>query len=295
MPSSLKPAAKPVSLRPASLKTAAPKAAMPSGAPKAAKPAKAPTMPVQPVRLQKILAQSGVGSRRRCEELISSGRVKVNGTVVHELGARALPGVDRVELDGVNIGAGERVVHYLLYKPIGYVSTAADPEGRRTVLDLVPREQRVYPVGRLDYDSEGLLLVSNDGHLTNLLTHPSHEVGKTYLALVSGVPQSGAIAQLRKGVILDDGLTAPARVKLVRTEGENAWVELTIHEGRNRQVRRMCDAVGHPVLRLMRTRLAFLTLEGLTPGQWRPLTDDEVQRLEAEAQGETVYPGQGKK
>jgi pseudouridine synthase len=238
------------------------------------------------VRLQKILAQAGIGSRRRCEELISSGRVKVNGQVTQQLGARALPGVDRVELDGVNIGAGERIVHYLLYKPVGYVSTAKDPEGRRTVLDLVPRGQRVYPVGRLDYDTEGLIIVSNDGFLTNLLTHPSHEVGKTYLALMSGVPVSGAIAELRRGVMLDDGVTAPAKVRQVSVEDGNAWLELTIHEGRNRQVRRMCEAVGHQVLRLIRTRIGFLTLAGLKPGEWRALTDEEVQRLEAEGTGQ---------
>ncbi|MGE5560027.1 MAG: pseudouridine synthase [Chloroflexota bacterium] len=235
------------------------------------------------VRLQKIMAQAGVGSRRRCEELISAGRVKVNGVVVRELGARARVGVDTVEVDGVDIGAGERIVRYAVYKPRGYVSTASDPEGRPKVTDLVPSTLRLYPVGRLDYDSEGLIIVTNDGHLTNILTHPSHQIGKTYLALVKGTPDAQALSTLRRGVTLEDGVTAPARVRLIKPEGDDTWIELTIHEGRNRQVRRMCEAVGHPVSRLIRTRIAFLTLAGLQPGKFRALSDEEVARLEAEA------------
>lgn len=243
------------------------------------------------IRLQKIMARAGLGSRRRCEELIAAGRVKVNGRVVRALGTRARPGVDRIEVDGVDIGAGERIVHYAVYKPVSYVSTARDPQGRPKVTDLVPAGARVYPVGRLDYDSEGLIIVTNDGHLTNLLTHPRHMVGKTYLALVKGRPGESALRELRRGVVLADGPTAPARVRFVSPEGENAWIELTIHEGRNRQVRRMCEAVGHPVIRLIRTRIGPLTLAGLAPGQCRELTAEEVAALEALAENNSRKGG----
>jgi 23S rRNA pseudouridine2605 synthase len=171
------------------------------------------------------------------------------------------------------------LVYYLLNKPAGYVSTASDPEGRPTVVELVPSTPRVYPVGRLDYETEGLLLLTNDGELTQLLTHPSFGVVKTYLAEVDGDPAPGTVRRLREGVELDDGPTAPARVKVVQRRGGTAAVEIGIHEGRNRQVRRMCDAVGHPVLRLVRTRIGPLHDRSLQPGDWRPLSVGEVRRL----------------
>jgi len=229
-------------------------------------------------RLQKVLARAGLGSRRTCEELIEAGRVTVNGEVA-VLGRRVETADDRVEVDGVPIGVAPGLVYYVLNKPRGVVSTAADPQGRTTVVGLVPSEPRVYPVGRLDTDTEGLLLLTNDGELTHRLTHPSFGVEKEYLAEVEGDPSRGALRLLREGVALDDGLTAPAKVSVVGP----GVVKLVIHEGRNRQVRRMCEAVGHPVRRLVRTRIGPLRDATLAPGSWRALTVDEVRSLERAA------------
>ena len=226
-------------------------------------------------RLQKVLARAGIGSRRHCEELIADGRVTVNGDVA-ELGRRVDPEQDQVAVDGVVIGVRPGLVHYLLNKPRGVVTTAADPEGRPTVIDLVPAEPRVFPVGRLDYDSEGLLLLTNDGDLAHRLAHPSFGIEKEYLAEIEGAPTRGALRRLRDGVELDDGVTAPARIAAVSP----GLVRVTIHEGRNRQVRRMLEAIGHPVRRLVRTRIGPLVDRGLEPGQWRALTQDEVRALE---------------
>ncbi len=229
-------------------------------------------------RLQKLLARAGLGSRRTCEELISAGRVTVDGEVAR-LGRRADPKRQRIELDGVPVVVDDDLVYYLLNKPIGVVATASDPQGRTTVLDLVPSEPRVFSVGRLDNDTAGLIVLTNDGELTQLLTHPSHGVVKTYLAEVEGVPAPGALAALRDGVELDDGMTAPARVRLVQKRDASAAVELGIHEGRNRQVRRMFDAVGHPVIRLVRTRVGPVSDRRLAPGEWRALRPGEVRAL----------------
>ena len=227
-------------------------------------------------RLQKVLAAVGLGSRRACEELIAEGRVTVDGEVAI-LGRRVDPEAARVEVDGVPISVRPGLVHYLLNKPAGVVTTASDPQGRPTVLDLVPPEPRVFPVGRLDAATEGLLLLTNDGDLTHRLTHPSFGVEKEYLAEVETPPTRGELRRLREGVELEDGRTAPARVTLVPPRA----VRLVIHEGRNRQVRRMLDAVGHPVLRLVRTRIGPLTDRRLRPGEWRPLTPAEVRDLES--------------
>jgi 23S rRNA pseudouridine2605 synthase len=229
-------------------------------------------------RLQKVLARAGLGSRRVCEDLIADGRVTVNGEVA-QLGRRVDIGHDAVALDGVPVVVRDDLVYYLLNKPTGYVSTASDPEGRATVVDLVPDTPRVYPVGRLDYDTEGLLLLTNDGDLTHLLTHPRFGVVKTYLAEIEGEPTPATVRALREGVELDDGVTAPARVTVVQRRGTSSAVELGIHEGRNRQVRRMCDAVGHPVVRLVRTRIGPLRDGSLKPGTWRALAPGEVRRL----------------
>jgi 23S rRNA pseudouridine2605 synthase len=202
----------------------------------------------------------------------------VNGEVA-TLGQRADPEVDAVEVDGVLVGVRPDTVWYLLNKPAGVVSTASDPQGRPTVVDLVPAEPRVFPVGRLDADTEGLLLLTNDGEVTHRLTHPSHGVEKEYLAHVEGTPSRGALRALRDGVELDDGPTSPAKASLVAPD----VVRLVIHEGRNRQVRRMCDAVGHPVRRLVRVRVGPLTDDRLAPGEWRPLRQDEVRALERAA------------
>jgi 23S rRNA pseudouridine2605 synthase len=226
-------------------------------------------------RLQKVLARAGLGSRRTCEDLIAAGRVTVNG-VVATLGTRADAETDAIEVDGARLGVRQDLVHYLLNKPAGVVTTAADPQGRRTVVDLVPADTRVYPVGRLDIDTEGLLILTNDGELAHRLTHPSFGVDKEYLAEVEGTPSRGALRRLRDGVDLDDGRTAPARASLV---GDHT-VRLTIHEGRNRQVRRMCDAVGHPVRRLVRVRIGPVVDRRLPPGAWRVLIQAELRALE---------------
>lgn len=243
-------------------------------------------------RLQKVLARVGLGSRRICEDLIAEERVKVNGEIA-ELGRRVDPDHDLVEVDGAPIGIRPGLVHYLLNKPAGVVTTASDPQGRPTVIDLVPAEPRVFPVGRLDMDTEGLLLLTNDGELANRIAHPSHGVEKEYLAEVVGTPSRSALRQLREGVELDDGRTAPAAATLV----EGSLVKLTIHEGRNRQVRRMLEAVGHPVTRLIRTRIGPLTDRRLTPGSWRELTAPELRAMEAavgaasRTQAGTAEPG----
>jgi 23S rRNA pseudouridine2605 synthase len=236
-------------------------------------------------RLQKALARAGMGSRRACETMIAAGRVTVNGTRA-ELGDRVDGTRDRVEIDGVPVSFDATRVYYLLNKPVGVVSTARDPQGRRTVVELVPHaadSPRVVPVGRLDLDSEGLLVLTNDGELVNLLAHPSHGVDKTYLVEVDGVPSPAAVRTLRHGVALDDGITAPAKARVVQRASDRAAVEITIHEGRNRQVRRMLDAVGHPVRRLVRTRIGPVHDASLAPGEWRPLTTREVRALYAAA------------
>lgn len=230
-------------------------------------------------RLQKLLAAAGLCSRRQAETLIEAGRVTVNGRVA-TLGEQADPRQDLVEVDGKPLKRQESAVYLLMHKPVGVVTTLSDPEGRSVVTDLlhdVPA--RVYPIGRLDLTTSGLLLLTNDGALANRLAHPSHQVDKTYLVRVRGMLTAEAMRSLEQGVALDDGMTAPARVDRVRRSGGHAWFELTIHEGRNRQVRRMCETLGLPVSRLMRIRYAFLTLDDLAPGQYRHLNADEVARL----------------
>lgn len=232
-------------------------------------------------RLQKVLARLGFGSRRACEELIEDGRVTVNGSVA-VLGRRVDAFVDVVTVDGVPVGIVPDAVHYLLNKPTGVVTTAADTHGRPTVVELVPEAPRVFPVGRLDMDTSGLLILTNDGTLANLLAHPRHGVEKEYLAEVEThghpVPER-ALARLRRGVELDDGATAPAEVG----QPQPGVLRIVIHEGRNRQVRRMCEAVGYPVVRLARTRIGPLVDPSLAPGRWRHLTTDEVRKLSTTA------------
>ncbi len=225
-----------------------------------------------------MLARAGLGSRRACEELIAQGRVSVDGKRAL-LGCRVDPESSAVAVDGVPVGVRPGLVYYLLNKPGGVICTADDPQGRPTVLDLVPAVPRVFTVGRLDADTEGLLLLTNDGDLANRLAHPSHGVEKEYLAHVAGVPSRAALRLLREGVTLDDGLTAPARVSAVAP----SLLRIVIHEGRNRQVRRMCEAVGHPVRRLVRTRIGPLRDQGPEPGSWRALETAEVRELERAA------------
>jgi 23S rRNA pseudouridine2605 synthase len=224
------------------------------------------------VRLNAYLARAGVASRRGADELIKAGRVTVNG----EPGQlnTFVQAADRVEVDGRGV-AKQRLAHLLLNKPAGVVTTASDPRGRPTVVDLVPGDPRVVPVGRLDFDTTGALLLTNDGPLAHRLAHPRYGVEKTYVVDVEGTPSDAVLQALRDGVELEDGRTAPARVRRLR----GGALELTIHEGRNRQVRRMLEAVGHPVTRLHRSVYAGLTLEGLEPGAWRELEPPEVERL----------------
>ena len=226
-------------------------------------------------RLQKVLARVGIGSRRVGEDLIAEGRVLVDGETA-VLGRRVDPETALIEVDGAPVGVRPDLVHYVLNKPAGVVTTADDPQGRPTVVGLVPNEPRVFPVGRLDVDTEGLLLLTNDGELAHRLTHPSYGVEKEYVAEVEGLPTRAVLRRLREGVELDDGPTAPARATLV----DPSVVRLTIHEGRNRQVRRMCEAVGHSVVRLVRTRIGPLADRSLAPGAWRELTGDEVRSLQ---------------
>ncbi|TCL40056.1 23S rRNA pseudouridine2605 synthase [Anaerospora hongkongensis] len=234
-----------------------------------------------PERLQKVISQAGIASRRESEELIKAGRVKVNGVVVTELGTKVEPTRDKVAVDNKPIRT-EKSVYILLNKPRGIVTTLHDPEGRKTVASLLPDiSERIYPVGRLDYNTEGLLLMTNDGELTHALTHPSHEIDKTYRAKVLGRPPEEKLDRLRAGIKLEDGLTAPAKVNAVEYDREKdlTTVEIVITEGRNRQVRRMFEAIGHPVRQLKRVKFAFLTLVGVRRGAYRHLEADEVETL----------------
>ncbi len=228
-----------------------------------------------PERLQKVLARAGIASRRASEELIAAGRVTVNDRVA-TLGDRASAATDVIAVDGTVVSTDVDLVHYLLQKPAGVICTADDPGGRPTAIDLVPSQPRVWTVGRLDVDTEGLLLLTNDGPMTQRLTHPSHGIEKEYLVQVEAQPGPGTLRRLREGIELDDGPTAPARV----SSPDDGLVRITIHEGRNRQVRRMFDAVGHPVRRLVRTRIGSLADRSLAPGEWRPLTRAEVLALD---------------
>jgi 23S rRNA pseudouridine2605 synthase len=234
------------------------------------------------LRLQKIISQAGVASRRAAEKLIAEGRVTVNGETVTAMGTKADPSRDDIRVDGRRIKSTERPRYILLYKPAGYVTTRSDPQRRRTVLDLLHGvREYVYPVGRLDYDTQGLLLLTNDGDLAARLTHPRHQVDRTYEAFVAGIPDDEAIDRLRRGIPLDGRRTLPADVLLVNKgrRDKNGVLIITIREGRNRQVRRMLDAVGHPVESLRRIRFGPLSDRGLQPGKWRELSEVEVEKL----------------
>lgn len=237
-------------------------------------------------RLQKVMAQAGIASRRACEDLITAGRVQVNGTTVRELGVRAAPG-DRIEVDGRPLLGPQKPIYVLLYKPAGCVTTAKDPEGRKTVLDcLSGLGGRVFPVGRLDFETSGLLVLTNDGDLSNRLMHPRFGVTKVYEAVVAGRPKETALQALRDGIELDGVKTAPCEVAVLGTDGRTTRLAITLHEGRNRQVRLMLESIQHACLRLTRVRYGDLTLRGLRPGAWRYLRPDEVTGLrKAAAQG----------
>lgn len=231
-------------------------------------------------RIQKIISSAGVTSRRAAEQLILDGRVRVNGVVVSELGSKADAAKDHIKVDGKLINPKQPLTYIMLNKPAGYVTTMSDPEGRPTVQHLLKGVKvRVYPVGRLDYNTEGLLLMTNDGDFAHLITHPKHEFPKTYRAKVKGVLDDHQINELEKGIYLDDGKTAPAKLKKVSKEEMNSWLEITIYEGRKRQVRRMFDRVGHSVIKLKRIKTGTLVLGDLPEGSFRYLTPEEIQSL----------------
>lgn len=237
-------------------------------------------------RLQKMISKAGIASRRAAEQLIQAGRVKINNITVTELGVKVEPGKDRVTVDGKPISA-EQYIYILLYKPKGVVTTLRDPKNRKTVADLVKNiPERIYPVGRLDYNTEGLLLLTNDGELTHVLIHPSRKIDKTYVAKVNGLPSEDKLDLLRAGIKLEDGLTSPAKIDLIENnpDTDTATIEITIHEGKNRQIRRMFDAIGHSIKNLKRVKFAFLTLKGVRRGQYRHLLPSEVEELKKMAQ-----------
>jgi pseudouridine synthase len=240
-------------------------------------------------RLQKILARAGHGSRRAAETLISDGRVRVNGAVVSALGAQADPDIDRIEVDGIPIALASAPVCLAMNKPAGVLTTSSDPERRRTVMDLLPAglPPHVFPIGRLDRDTEGLLLFTNDGEFAHRMAHPRYEIDKEYFALVTGTPDPRALVELRAGVVIEGKRTSPAEVEVARSpeafagSAGHVWLRLVIHEGRKRQVRLMCASVGHPVKTLVRTRIDGITLARLARGKTRVLAAHEVAALRA--------------
>jgi pseudouridine synthase len=232
------------------------------------------------VRLHKILADAGVASRRKGEALILAGRVSVNNKIIKELGIMADPAYDRIRVDGKPLPHPAPKVYYLLYKPRGVITSLHDPEGRTTIKDLIPRiKAKIFPVGRLDYDAEGLLLLTNDGEMAMRLAHPRYRVPRTYLVKVKGVLTADEMERIEKGVMLDDGMSPAIKVNPIRRLQKNSVVRVTMHEGRNRVIKRTFEAIRHPVLRLKRIEFAFLTLEGLQPGDYRPLSAEEIERL----------------
>ncbi|MCT4565218.1 MAG: rRNA pseudouridine synthase [Maledivibacter sp.] len=234
------------------------------------------------MRLQKFIALSGVASRRKAEELIKMGRVKVNGKIVKEMGIKVDPEVDEVSFDNRSINISDNMVYILLNKPEGYVTTSSDQFNRPAVLDLIKGiSERIYPVGRLDYNTSGLLLLTNDGDLTQKITHPSSHISKTYMCKIKGIITNDEMDRFRKGLDIGGYVTAPAKIKLVKKYQNNCSVKITIHEGKNRQIRRMMDAVGHPVIKLERISIGKINIEDLQRGKWRYLTKDEKKYLKS--------------
>src|SRR5574341_2683576 len=233
-------------------------------------------------RLQKFLARGGVASRRECEALITGGRVQVNGRIVTTLGTRVRPGQDHIQVDGQEVRT-EGPVTIMLHKPAGYITSLSDPQGRPVVMSLLPSGEmpRLFPVGRLDWDTEGLLLLTNDGELAHLLTHPRHRVRKVYRAKLKGHVSFESLARLLRGVLCDGERLSADSVQMMHSTRENSWVAIAIEQGRYRQVRRMCEAIGHPVLKLIRVALGPINLGSLPRGQWRPLTPAELGSLQA--------------
>jgi len=231
-------------------------------------------------RLQKVLAKAGIASRRKAEELIREGKVRVDGKVVTEMGTQVDPDAQDIECDGIHVETQEKKVYILLHKPTGFLSTVHDPRGRPIVTDLLANvKERVYPVGRLDLDTEGALLLSNDGELAQKILHPSHEVNKTYVAKVKGKPNRKKLAALSRGITLEGRKTWPANIEVLHTDAQASTIKIIIHEGRKRQVRKMFEAVGHPVLQLKRTAYGQLKLGDLRPGKYRFLSPEDIKMI----------------
>lgn len=234
---------------------------------------------MEEMRLQKYLAQCGAASRRKAEQLIKQGRVLLNGAIVTDMGIKVSEN-DRVELDGKKLFIEEQKVYILLNKPVGYVTTSKDQFARKTVLDLIQGiPQRIYPVGRLDYDTSGLLLLTNDGDFTFRLTHPKHEIKKVYIAKIEGVPDKNEIKDFETGLMIDGHKTSPAKLKILKKSTNSSIVRIVIHEGKNRQVRKMCEAIGHPVAELKRESIGSISLGDLKTGEWKYLSVDDVKRV----------------
>ncbi|WP_139904603.1 pseudouridine synthase [Clostridium thermarum] len=230
-------------------------------------------------RLQKYMAHCGIASRRKCEELILAGKVTVNGVVITELGTRIDPTGDKIYVDGVLIQPEERMRYIALNKPVGYVTTVKDEKNRPTVLDLIKVEERIYPIGRLDYNTSGLLLLTNDGDVYNRVIHPRKAINKVYVALVRGLITEDKIQRFKTGIDIGDYITAPASLEILSVSKNSTTVKIVIHEGKNRQIRRMCEKIGNPVLELKRVKVGNISLGNLPLGKWRELTAEEINYL----------------
>ena len=233
------------------------------------------------IRLQKYMAEAGISSRRKAEELILEGKVKVNGKIVDELGIKIVPNKDIVEYNGKKVVLEKEDVYILLNKPIGYVTTVKDQFNRDSILDLVKTNKRIVPVGRLDMYTSGAIILTNDGDFVYKVTHPKHEIEKTYTVTIKGIVKNNEVEELKKGVKIEDYITKPAKVKILKTDEEKniSRLEITIHEGKNRQVRKMCEAIGHKVLALHRSKIAGIGVKDLELGKWRYLTKNEVRKI----------------
>lgn len=233
------------------------------------------------IRLQKYMAEAGIASRRKAEELILEGKVKVNGKIANELGIKIVPNKDIVEYNGKKVLLEKEYVYILLNKPIGYVTTVKDQFNRDSILDLVKTNKRIVPVGRLDMYTSGAIILTNDGDFVYKVTHPKHEIEKTYTVTIKGIVKNNEVEELKKGVKIEDYITKPAKVKILKTDEEKnvSRLEITIHEGKNRQVRKMCEAIGHKVLALHRSKIAGIGVKDLELGKWRYLTNKEVKKI----------------
>jgi len=233
-------------------------------------------------RLQKYMARCGVASRRKCEEIILSSRVKVDGTIVNELGMKINADINEIRLDNIVIVPEEKKTYVALNKPVGYISAVKDDRGRKTLLDIVKVDERIYPIGRLDYDTSGLIFLTNDGDVYNNIMHPRVSIDKTYVATVEGIISANEIKLFEKGIDIGDYITAPGKCKLLKAHQASCDLAITIHEGKNRQIRRMCEAIGHPVIKLKRISIGKIKLDKeLKEGQWRYLTENEIEYLKS--------------